>query len=41
LRIKNMYTVQEILAQLAENVEIVRPDIHNRGSISSHSTLCV
>jgi hypothetical protein len=31
----------EALAQLAENAEIVRPDIHDWGSIPCHSTLCV
>jgi hypothetical protein len=31
----------EALAQLAENAEIVRPDIYDWGSIPCHSTLCV
>jgi hypothetical protein len=31
----------EVLAQLTENAEIVRLDIHDRGSIPNYSTLCV
>jgi hypothetical protein len=31
----------EFLVQPAENAEIVRPEIHDRGSISIHSTLCM
>jgi hypothetical protein len=31
----------EVLVQLTENAEIVRPDIHDRGSILSHYNLCV
>jgi hypothetical protein len=31
----------EVLVQLVENTEIVKPDIHDQGSIPSHSSWCV
>jgi hypothetical protein len=35
------YERSEVLAQLAENAEILRLDIHDRASIHDHFTLCM